>query len=37
MPQGSTLVCMHQGLAMIADGLYKDVALSKAVRTQCEP
>jgi hypothetical protein len=36
MPQGSTLVCMHQGLAMIADGLYKDVALSKAVRTQCE-
>ena len=37
MAQGSTLVCMHQGLAMIADGLYKDVALSKAVRTQCEP
>jgi len=36
MPQGSTVVCMHQGLAMIADGLYKDVELSKALRTQCE-
>ncbi|HEY0482981.1 MAG TPA: endo alpha-1,4 polygalactosaminidase [Kofleriaceae bacterium] len=36
-PQGSTIVCMRQGLAMIADGLYKDVALTKAVRTQCEP
>lgn len=36
-PQGSTIVCMMQGIAMIADGLYKDVALSKAVRTQCEP
>jgi hypothetical protein len=35
--QGSTIVCMRQGLAMIADGLYKDVALTKAVRTQCEP
>jgi len=36
-PQGSTLVCMHQGAAMIADGLYKDVALTSRVRTQCEP
>jgi len=35
--QGSTGVCMQQGLAMIADGLYKDVPLSSAVRTQCEP
>jgi hypothetical protein len=37
MAQGSTQVCMQQGLAMIADGLYKDVPLSSAVRTQCEP
>lgn len=36
-PQGSALVCMRQGLSMIADGLYKDVPLTKAVRTQCEP
>jgi len=37
MPQGSTVPCMHQGEAMIADGLYKDVALTSKVRTQCEP
>ena len=36
-PQGSTLVCMHQGEAMVADGLYKDVALTSLVRTQCQP
>lgn len=36
-PQGSAGVCMQQGLAMIADGLYKDVLLTSAVRTQCEP
>lgn len=37
MAQGSTVVCANQGLAMIADGIFKDVALSKAVRTQCQP
>jgi len=37
LTQSATVVCMQQGLAMIADGLVKDVALTKAVRTQCEP
>jgi hypothetical protein len=36
-PQSSTTVCDRQGLAMIADGLYKDVPLTSAVRTQCQP
>ena len=35
--QGSTLPCSREQLAMIADGIYKDVPLSKNVRTQCAP
>jgi hypothetical protein len=36
-PQTSALLCPQQGLAMIADGLFKDVALTKNVRVPCEP
>lgn len=37
MPQGPTIVCMNQRAGGIADGLYKDVALTSMVRTQCVP
>ncbi|HET7501077.1 MAG TPA: endo alpha-1,4 polygalactosaminidase [Kofleriaceae bacterium] len=36
-PQDSLFTCDQQALAMIADGLVKDVGLSSAVRTQCIP
>lgn len=36
-PQSAAGVCLQQRMAMIDDGLYKDVALTKAVRTPCEP
>ncbi|TMQ16586.1 MAG: endo alpha-1,4 polygalactosaminidase [Deltaproteobacteria bacterium] len=36
-PQTSDAVCMFQVTARIQDGLYKDVSLTKAVRTQCNP
>ncbi len=33
-----TVPCMHQQEAMIADGLYKDVALTSSnIRTECDP
>lgn len=35
--QDSVFPCAQQGLALIADGIYKDVALTKNVRTQCQP
>jgi hypothetical protein len=35
--QTSGVVCQNQALAMIADGIFKDVALTKNVRTQCVP
>jgi hypothetical protein len=35
--QAADGVCMKQRLAMIADGIYKDVALTSAVRTPCNP
>lgn len=36
-PQDSAVVCPQQSLAMIADGIYKDVELTKNVRTQYSP
>jgi Glycoside-hydrolase family GH114 len=35
--QSSTAACTRQTLATIADGLYKDVALTRNIRTQCVP
>ena len=35
--QSSGLLCPQQQLAMIADGIFKDVGLTKNVRTPCNP
>ena len=35
MMQASAPVCMEQDMANIADGIYKDVALTKAVWVSC--
>jgi len=35
--QTSGVVCQNQALAMIADGIFKDVALTKNTRRQCVP
>jgi len=35
--QGSTTVCLHQQTGNVSDGIFKDVALTRNVRTQCVP